>query len=272
MEKIKQLRERTGAGISDCKKALDEAGNDIDKAIEILRKKGIAKAAKRGDRTTSEGIIELAVNEEGTEGYIIEVNSETDFVAKNEKFQNFVKEILTIIKENKPADMDALNALPMKESTVQEALTSLSGTIGEKLVIKDFDIMSAETVSGYSHLGGKIGVLVAFDKKIDLELATSIAMQVAAANPRYIKTDEVPTEEIEKEKEIQKEILQKAGKPEEIIEKILVGKINKYNEGICLLKQEYIKDDKQKVEQVLGDANVEKFTRYSLEGGGCSVK
>ena len=266
MEKIKRLRERTGAGIVDCKKALLEAGDDLEKAIEILRKKGIAKAAKRGDREANEGIIELAVNETGDEGYIIEVNSETDFVAKNEKFQNFVKEILAKIKEEKPADIDALKALNMEEGTISEVLDNLSGTIGEKMEIKRFDIVAGKTVAGYSHSGGKIGVLIALDKENAGELATDIAMQIAAANPRYINPEEVPADEIEKEMEIQKEILLKAGKPENIIDKILEGKKSKYYEGICLLKQEYIKDDKQKIEQILDDANVEKFVRYSLEG------
>lgn len=266
MEKIKQLRERTGAGIVDCKKALLEAGDDIDKAVEILRKKGIAKAAKRGDRVASEGIIELAINKENTEGYIVEVNSETDFVAKNEKFQNFVKEILVKIEEEKPTDMDALKAITMEKGTIAETLDNLSGTIGEKLDIKRFDIITGNTVAGYSHSGGKIGAIVSLDQAGQAELATDIAMQVAAANPRYINPEEVPIEEIEKEKEIQKEILLKEGKPENIIDKILEGKINKYNGGICLMKQEFIKDDKQKIEQVIGDTKIEKFVRYSLEG------
>ncbi len=270
MEKIKQLRERTGAGIVDCKKALEESGNDLDKAVEILRKKGIAKAAKRGDRVTSEGIIEFAVNENQNEGYILEVNSETDFVAKNEQFKTFVASILEVIKTKKPANLDALLAEQMGKGTVKESLENLSGVIGEKLKINKFDIFSAKTVAGYSHLGGKIGVLVALDKEGETQLATNIAMHVAASNPRYLNPEDVDPTEIEKEKEINTEILLKEGKPENIIEKILEGKINKYYGDICLIKQEYIKDDKQKVEQILGDIKVEKFLRYSLEGESSS--
>lgn len=270
MEKIKQLRERTGAGIVDCKKALEESNNDLDKAIEILRKKGIAKAAKRGDRVANEGIIELAVNETATEGYILEVNSETDFVAKNDQFKNFVAKVLEIIKTNKPANLEELLTLKMEESTIKETLESLSGVIGEKLKINKFDILTGKSVAGYSHLGGKIGVLVSLDKEGEAELATNIAMQIAASNPSCLNPEDVNPEEIAKEKEIQKEILLKEGKPENIIEKILEGKINKYYEGICLTKQEYIKDDKQKVEQILGNIKVEKFSRYSLEGTSSS--
>lgn len=270
MEKIKQLRQRTGSGIVDCKKALEEAGDDIAKAVEILRKKGIAKAAKREGRETSQGIIELAVNSQGNEGYMVEVNSETDFVARNEQFKQFAKNILKAIKDKKPKNLEELMAVKMKEGTAQETLDNLSGIIGEKLEIKRFDIIKGATVAGYSHSGGKIGVLVGLDKEGEKELAMDLAMQVAAANPKYIKPEDVPQEEIDKEKEIEKEALLKEGKPENIIDKILEGKINKYFEEVCLIKQEYIKDEKKKVEQILGDNKVEKFIRYSLQGGPTS--
>jgi len=270
MEKIKQLREQTGAGIVDCKKALEEANNDVEKAIEILRKKGIAKAAKRGDRETKEGIIELAVNEANNEGYMVEINSETDFVARNEQFKEFSKKVLELIKDKKPKTLEDLMDTEMEKGTVREALDNLSGVIGEKLGIKGFDIINGATVAGYSHLGGKIGVLVTLDKEGQKEIATEIAMQIAAANPKYIKPEDIPEEEIAKEKEIQKEVLLKEGKPENIIEKILEGKINKYLEDVCLIKKEYIKEEKKKVEQILEDSKVEKFIRYSLQGGSTS--
>jgi elongation factor Ts len=264
MELIKELRERSGAGMMDCKKALEEAGNDIEAAMEILRKKGIAKAAKRGDREAKEGIVEIAVNDAGNEGYIFELNSETDFVARNDKFRDLANRIMAAVKSGRPADLEALLALPLGSATVKEEIDGLSGTIGEKLGVKRFSILSAPTVGAYSHMGGKMGVLLALDQPGKLELAVSLAMQVAAANPIYVTPAEVPMADIEKEKEIEREILTKSGKPANFIEKILEGKINKYFEGVCLIKQEYIKDDKQKVEQLLNGVNVLKFERFGL--------
>jgi len=264
MELIKKLRERSGAGMADCKKALDEAGNDLEKALEILRKKGIAKAAKREGHEAEEGVIKLAVNEAGNEGYMVEVNAETDFVARNEKFQTFAGAILDLIKRSKPANLDTLLAMPLKNGSVKESLDELSGTIGEKMVIKNFAIVSGGSVAGYSHQGGKIGVLVALDQPGKNDLAMDIAMQVAAANPLYIEPAEVPQAEINKEKEIEKEVLAKENKPANMLEKILEGKINKYFESVCLVKQEYIKNDKQKVCQLLGNIKVTKFVRFSL--------
>jgi len=264
METIKQLREMTGAGMVDCKKALDEAGGDLNKAVEILRKKGIAKAAKRTDREANEGIVMVGTNENNSEGYIVEINSETDFVSRNEKFQSFAKEVLDIIKTAKPADLEALLALPFKESTVKESLENLSGVIGEKLAIKRFAIISGSTVAAYSHLGGRMGVLVALDQADKSDIAMDVAMQVAAANPKYLIPAEVTAEELEKEKEIGRELLLKEGKPAEMIEKILVGKMSKYYSEVCLTEQEYIKDDTKKVKDILGGASILKFVRFSL--------
>ncbi|MFA5000332.1 MAG: translation elongation factor Ts [Patescibacteria group bacterium] len=264
MELIKQLREMTGAGMVDCKKALDEAGNDLNKAVELLRKKGISKAAKRTDREANEGVIKVAVNNDGTEAYILELNSETDFVSRNEKFQAFADTLLDLVKENKPADLVALMALPLEGGTAQEALDNLSGTIGEKMTVKRFEILSGATVAAYSHLGGKIGVLVALDAAGKSELATDVAMQVAAANPKYLVPSEVDPAEMEKEKEIYKEQLLKEGKPAEMVDKIVIGKMGKYYSEVCLMEQEYIKDDKKKIKDILGGANVIKFVRYSL--------
>ncbi|RMD58766.1 elongation factor Ts [Candidatus Parcubacteria bacterium] len=269
MEKIKILREKTGAGIVDCKKALEEAGGDIEKAAEILRKKGIAKAAKRSEREASEGIIKLMITEDAKEGYMIEVNSETDFVARNEKFQQFAQRVLEVVAKHRPANLEELLALkiynPEGERLVSEELGHLSGVIGEKLNISRFAILSSTgTVAGYSHLGGRIGVLVSLDQNNQQELAHDIAMQIAAANPRYLSPEDVPDEEKEKERSIYREQLLKEGKPEHIIDKIIEGKQTKYFEEICLLNQEFIKDDKKKVKDVLGDVKVEKFIRFSL--------
>ncbi len=264
MENIKQLREMTGAGMVDCKKALDEAGGDLEKAVEILRKKGIAKAAKRTDRETNEGIIIVGTNSEATEAYMVEVNSETDFVSRNEKFQEFGKNVLDIIKNNKPASLEELLALPYESSNVQETLENLSGVIGEKLAIKRLAIVSGESVAAYSHLGGRMGVLVALDQTAKSDLAMDIAMQVAAANPKYLVPAEVSTEELDKEKEIARELLLKEGKPAEMVDKILEGKMGKYYSEVCLTEQEYIKDDKKKVKDILGGVNITKFVRFSL--------
>ncbi|MFH1233315.1 MAG: translation elongation factor Ts [Patescibacteria group bacterium] len=265
MENIKILRDKTGAGIVDCKNALSEANDDIDKAVEILRKKGIAKAVKRGDRETNEGIIKIVVDDQEKHGYIVEINAETDFVVRSEKFQEFADKVLKLIIDKQPQGIEQLMSLLLDGLTVKETLDNLSGVIGEKLDIKRFSILSSNgTVAGYAHLGGKIGVLVAIDKAGDKESAIGLAMQIAATNPRYITADQVPADELNKEKEIYIEQLKKEGKPENIITKIIEGKINKYYEEICLVNQEYIKDDSKKVENILGGVKVEKFIRYSL--------
>lgn len=265
MEKIKELREKTGAGMMDCKKALEEAGGDMEKAVEILRKKGIAKANKREDRDTSEGIIKVEASDDAKTAFAIEFRTETDFVAKNEKFQDYTNAVMELVKTNKPASVEDLFAIAMEDGTVKENLDNLSGVIGEKLDIANMQVVESEgSVAVYSHMNGRIGVIVSLDKADQKDLAYDIAMHVAAADPKYLAPEEVPSEETDKEKEIYKEQLLKEGKPENIIDKILEGKINKYYEGVCLLKQEFIKDDKKKVEQVLGDAKIDKFIRLSL--------
>lgn len=278
-ELLKLVREKSGAGMVDCKKALDEAGGEIEKAVEILRKKGMAKAAKRSEREVNEGVVLVNINKDGNEGYILEVNAETDFVARNEQFKNFAEMALGIIIKFKPKNLGELMQIkvsdymaglmgktpPNIEETVKERLDTLSGTIGEKLEIKRFEILSGQTVAAYSHLGGKIGVLVAVNQADKQDLAHDLAMQIAAANPRYIRPEDVKDEEIAREKEIYKEQLIKEGKPEKMIDKIITGKLNKFYGEICLLKQEYIKDDKKRVEDMLGDVRVERFIRYGLQ-------
>ncbi|MEA3449842.1 MAG: translation elongation factor Ts [Patescibacteria group bacterium] len=265
LQLIKELRGKTGAGMGACKKALDETNNDIERAIEYLRKQGIAKAAKRGDKEASEGIIKLALSDGKKTAYMIKVSAETDFVVRNEKFQNLTDKILETLKSVDVSDKRALLDAKMDENTAGDALANLSGTIGEKMEIKDVAVIKAAgTLSAYSHLGGKIGVLISLDKEGEDDLAHDIAMQVAATDPKYLNPEEVPSEETDKEKEIYKEQLLKEGKPENIIDKILEGKINKYYEEVCLLNQEYIKDDKKKVKDILGEVKIEKFIRFSL--------
>jgi len=248
----------------DCQKALQEAGQDLNKAVEILRKKGIAKAAKRLGREANEGVVKVGLNEAKTEAYIVEVNSETDFVARNEKFQSFADQIFDLVKTQKPASVEALLKLDLNGTSVQESLDHLSGTTGEKMDIKRLDIVSGASVAAYSHLGGRMGVLVALDKPGLETVAMDVAMQVAAANPKYILPSEVEAEEMAKEKEIYKEQLLKEGKPAAMVDKIVEGKMAKYYSEVCLTEQEYIKDDKKKVKDILAGANVLKFVRYAL--------
>lgn len=265
LELIKDLRERTGAGMADCKSILEEAAGDIEKAIELLRKKGIAKAAKRSDRETSEGLIKLATNQDQTAGFIFEINAETDFVVRSDKFQEYADKLLAFIVDKSPATLAELLSLPFEKGSVQEDLEAFSSVLGEKLEIKRYEkIVSQGTVGAYSHAGGRIGALVALDKSGQSELAREIAMQVAAANPRFIAPEDVTPSEIAQEKDIYTEQLLKEGKPADMIEKIMAGKINKFYEEVCLVKQEYIKDDTKKISSLLGEIKVEKMIRFSL--------
>lgn len=264
MELIKQLRQITGVGMLDCQKALKETNNDLNKAVELLRKRGIAKASKRATKIANEGLIVVGISDNKTEGYIFEINSETDFVSRNEKFQSLANNVLELAKKEKPNTLEALLSIQDGEGTVEDDIASLSGTIGEKMGIKHFARLEGKTVTAYSHPGGRMGVIVSLDKAGQDELALDIAMHIAAADPKYISSDDVPSEEINKEKEIYRAQLLKEGKPENIIDKILEGKVNKYYSEVCLLDQEFIKDDKQKIKDILGDIKVNKFVRYSL--------
>lgn len=264
MEKIKELRNRSGAGMLDCQKALTEAGGDLEKAIEILRKKGIAKAAKRSERQAGEGLIKVAVNDSRTEGYLLELNSETDFVARNEKFQNLLDDIFTVLESRQPASSDELLTMELNGSRLEDQINSLSGVIGEKIVLGRIAVLKGATVAAYSHLGCRLGVLLALNQPGQSDLATDIAMHIAAANPRYLDSSEIPAEELEQERNIYREQLVKEGKAENIIDNILNGKMKKYYSEVCLLDQEYIKDDKKTVRDVLAGVQVEKFFRFSL--------
>lgn len=265
MQNIKILRDKTGAGMVDCKNALDESGGDINRAVEILRKKGLAKAAKRSERETREGLVKVALEGDAKTGYIMEMNAETDFVVRSEKFQELAAKVMRLIMEKQPQNLAELMALEIDGGTVKESLANLSGVIGEKLDIKRYDILkSAGTVAAYSHVGGKIGVLVALAKEGQSDIAYDLAMQIAAANPKYIYPADIPADEIGREKEIYKAQLLKEDKPENMIDKIIPGKLAKFYEEVCLVKQEYIKDDGKKVEDILNGVRVERFIRYSL--------
>jgi elongation factor Ts len=265
MEEIKKLRQITGAGMVDCKKALEEAGGDIEKAVNLLRKKGIAKAAKRSDREANEGIIKTKVSQDYKKGYIIEFNSETDFVARNDKFQEFADKVINLAEEKDIKDLEILKALSLEEGSVSENLDNLSGTIGEKLSIKRLAYLSGETVVDYNHLGGKIGVLVALDQADKHDLGVDIAMQVAAASPKYLKREEVKESEIAAEKDVYREQLLKEGKPEQILDKIIEGKMDKFFSEVCLFEQEFIKDDKKKIKDILDGVNIVAFVCFNLQ-------
>lgn len=249
----------------DCQEALKEAAGDLEKAVEILRKKGIARAAKRSEKEAGEGIITAAAGGEGREGYILEMRAETDFVVRGEKFQELALKIMETAMNKKISSLEELLEADISGEKVKSLMESLSGVLGEKLEIKRYDFLKSEgTVAAYNHHGGRLAVLVSLDKAGAASLAMEVAMQIAAANPRYLSPAEIPAAELEKEKEIYREQLAREGKGAEIIEKILFGKINKYFEEVCLLNQEFIKDEAKKVKDVLGDVKVEKFIRYSL--------
>ena len=272
---VKELREKTGAGMMDCKKVLTETDGDLEKAAELLRERGIAKAAKKSGRVASEGIVEAYIAEDGKVGAAVEVNSETDFVAKNEEFKTFVMDVAKQIVENNPATVEELLAQPsltVEGKTVNEVLIDKIATIGENMTIRRF--ARFETTDGlvekYIHGDGKIAVLVNMTKA-DKELAKDVCMQIAAVKPEFISRENVPAERVEKEREILKAQTMNEGKPEAIAEKIVMGRINKFYEEICLVDQAFVKDPSMKVSQVLKDATVVEFARFE-KGEGIEKK
>ncbi len=252
-ELVKQLREKTGAGMMDCKKVLTETDGDMEKAAELLRERGIAKAAKKSDRIAAEGLVYAYVSDDKKIGSIVEVNAETDFVAKNEEFKKFVQEVALQVAEKNPKDVeDLLNQKYLDtDKTVKEVLTDKIATIGENMTIRRFARFETDgLVESYIHGDGKIGVLVNFEKG-DSEVAKDICMQIAAARPEYLDRESVPTEKVEKEMEILKAQAMNEGKPAEIAEKMVQGRIGKFYGEICLLEQEFVKDSSIKVGKLL---------------------
>ena len=273
---VKELREKTGAGMMDCKKVLTETDGDMEKAIELLRERGIAKAAKKSGRVAAEGLVEAVVSEDGKSGAVIEVNSETDFVAKNEEFKTFVENVANQVLKTNPKDVEELLAQPAmfeEGKTVQEALVGKIATIGENLSIRRFARFESEgLVEKYIHGDGKIAVLVNM-KSGDKEVAKDVCMQIAAARPEYLNEASVPAERLEKEKEILKAQTMNEGKPEAIAEKIVLGRIGKFYSEICLVDQEFVKDPSKKVSQLLKEHNAEvtEFARFE-KGEGIEKK
>ena len=271
---VKELREKTGAGMMDCKKVLTETDGDLEKAAELLRERGIAKAAKKSGRVAAEGMVEAYISEDGKVGAVVEVNSETDFVAKNEEFRTFVMDVAKQVVVNNPATVEELLAQPsltVEGKTVNEVLIDKIATIGENMSIRRFARFESEgLVEKYIHGDGKIAVLVNMTNA-NKELAKDVCMQIAAAKPEFLNRESVPAERVEKEKEILKAQTMNEGKPEAIAEKIVMGRINKFYEEICLVDQAFVKDPSMKVSQVLKDAKVEEFARFE-KGEGIEKK
>mgnify|MGYP000267130404 CR=1 FL=1 len=240
---IKELRDISGAGMMDCKKALEENDNDIKKATEWLREKGIAKAAKKAGRIAAEGL--STVITEDNKAVILEINCETDFVAKNEKFQNFVNEVArTILNSNAKTNEEAL-ALPCEDGTLNDAVTNMTATIGEKISFRRFTLLEKsddQNFGAYIHMGGKISVLTLLDGANE-EVAKDVSMHAAAMRPEYVKKEQVPEEQVEHEKKILTEQAIAEGKPANIAEKMVMGRINKFYKEICLEEQEFVKDN-----------------------------
>ena len=273
---VKELREKTGAGMMDCKKVLTETDGDMEKAIELLRERGIAKAAKKSGRVAAEGLVEAYISEDGKVGAVVEVNSETDFVAKNEEFKTFVMNVAKQVVEKNPKDVEELltqDSIEVPGKTVNEVLVEKIATIGENMSVRRFARFESQgLVEKYIHGDGKIAVLVNMSKG-DKEVAKDVCMQIAAARPEYLNEQSVPAERLEKEKEILKAQTMNEGKPEAIAEKIVQGRIGKFFSEVCLVDQAFVKNPDVKISQVLKEKNAEvvEFARFE-KGEGIEKK
>jgi elongation factor Ts len=266
---VAKLRRVTLAGMMDCKKALEEADGNFDKAIEIIRKKGQAVANKRADRDATEGVVLAKVSSDGKAGAIIVLNSETDFVAKNADFMALATKILDIAVASKPADLEALKALPLEGVKIGEKIVQYVGVIGEKLDLSYYEKVEAAHVQAYIHPGNRLATLVGFTKAgVDIQVYKDVAMQIAAMNPVAVDKENVPESVIAQEIEIGKEQARRDGKPEDMLEKIAQGKLSKFFKESTLLNQDFVKDNKMTIKQYLQSANKEltvtEFKRYTL--------
>lgn len=268
---VKELREKTGAGMMDCKKALTETNGDMEKALDFLREKGIASAAKKADRIAAEG--STFILSEGNEAVILEVNAETDFVAKNENFQILVKELAEHLLANKPATVE--EALEQNMSTGQsvgEYVNEAIAKIGEKITLRRFEVKTKSdngAFGEYLHMGGRISVLTVLEGTTDANVAKDVAMHIAAINPKYISRDEVSAEETERERQVLTQQALNEGKPEKIVAKMVEGRLGKFFEDICLLDQSFVKNPDQKVRQFVesNGAKVVGFVRFEVGEG-----
>lgn len=276
MKDIKELRERTGAGVLDCKKALEDNDGNVEAAVEYLREKGIAAAAKKSGRIAAEGMVNVLISDDKKSGLIVEVNSETDFVAKNEKFRDLVAEISEHLLKSKAETVDEVLAESWfldESKTVETILKEAIANIGENINLRRFQRYTTDGfLQGYIHMGGKIGVLVDIDGKEDGNTKTTsknIAMHIAASNPEFLTRDDVTEEVVAKEKSIYKEQMLNEGKPEHIIDRIVEGKLEKFYSQICLVEQEFVRDTDMTVGELLEKMGikVKNFTRYELGEG-----
>ena len=269
---VKELREATGAGMMDCKKALTEADGNMERAVDILREKGLSKAAKKADRVAAEGLVTIKTNADNTVAAIVEVNSETDFVAKNQDFKDFVADVAEMVLEGDVADVEALLASNHKEGKpLKDVLNDRVATIGEKLDVRRFErIATNGKVAGYIHGGGKIGVVVELatdsnDERV-LTLGKDIAMQVAAMNPKYISRDDVDPEYIAHETEVLTQQALNEGKPANIVEKMVVGRLNKELKEVCLVDQVFVKDSELTISKLIAKVAKEVASDISIAG------
>ena len=267
---VKELRERTGAGMMDCKKALTQTDGDIDAAIDYLRENGIAKAAKKADRIAAEGLSYIEVK--GNKAVILEINSETDFVAKNEKFVALVKNVAEAILAAEPATLEEALQVEAQGGTVEAVINEGIATIGEKLSLRRFEVVTksdADAFGAYSHMGGRIGVLTLVEGSTDEEAAKDVSMHISALAPRYLDESEVPADVLEHEKKVLTEQALNEGKPANIVEKMIVGRINKFLEEITVVKQKFVKDDSFTVEKFVASkgGKLAKFVRYEVGEG-----
>ena len=267
---VKELRERTGAGMMDCKKALTQTDGNIEAAIDYLRENGIAKAAKKADRIAAEGLSYIEVK--GNKAVILEINSETDFVAKNEKFVALVKNVANAILAAEPKSLEEALQVQAEGGTVEAVINEGIATIGEKLSLRRFEVLTktdADSFGAYSHMGGRIGVLTLVEESTDEQAAKDVAMHIAALAPRYLDESEVPADVLEHEKKVLTEQALNEGKPANIVEKMIVGRINKFLEEITVVKQKFVKDDSLTVEKFVASkgGKLAKFVRYEVGEG-----
>lgn len=266
---VKELRELTGAGMLDCKKALEEANGNIEEASTWLREKGIAKAAKKESRIAAEGLVSILTK--GNKAVIVEVNSETDFVAKNDEFKDLINTILNLLIESNVSSVEEALALTTSDGTLSDTITNKIAKIGEKISFRRFELVTKsdnEVFGTYIHMGGKIGVLVVLEGSNE-EVAKDVAMHAAAMRPKYLDIESVPTEDLDKEREIQKQVAINEGKPDNIAEKMVEGRIRKFFKEVCLVEQEFIKDPSLSVGNYAKNNNcsIVKMVRYEVGEG-----
>ncbi|MGX6969776.1 translation elongation factor Ts [Vagococcus bubulae] len=267
---VKELRERTGVGMMDAKRALVEVEGKMEEAIDLLREKGMAKAGKKNDRIAAEGLANVYIN--GNTAAIVEVNSETDFVAKNEKFQDLVKNIAKLVAENKPATMEEALQIKTETGTIDSDVIEATQVIGEKISFRRFEILEKDdnaAFGGYLHMGGRIAVLTVIEGTTDDVVAKDVAMHVAAINPRYVSKDQVSQDELDHEKKVLTEQALNEGKPENIVEKMVIGRMNKFLAEICLVDQPFVKDPDMTVEKFVASkgGTVKEFVRFEVGEG-----